>query len=328
MNVLSLFDGISGARISLERAGIKVDNYYASEIDKYAITISKANYPDIIQLGDITKIDSKQLPKIDLLIGGSPCQSFSFAGQRKGMITTNQIEIYTLENYLKLKEDGFQFEGQSYLFWEFIRLLKELNPTYYFLENVSMENKWKKIITKTLYVHPVNINSELLSCQIRNRFYWTNIGMIKKGLFENLESIIILPKNKNIFVKDILESDVDSKYYISEKMFEYITNDNNSYVRKIEFTNPKGKAKPLVTKQDKRAGETNYIHQPKTADIGIDKTEYRRLTPLEAERCQTLPDNYTNYVSDTQRYKGIGNGFTIEVIAYILSYLPDQYKIN
>lgn len=328
MNVLSLFDGISGARISLERAGIKVDNYYASEIDKYAINISKANYPDIIQLGDLTKIDSKQLPNIDLLIGGSPCQSFSIVGQMKGMITKDEIEIQSLEQYLQLKEDGFQFDGQSYLFWEYIRLLNELKPKYFFLENVEMQEKWEKIITKKLNVNPIKINSNLLSCQNRSRNYWTNIGMIPSGLFGDLESIITIPKDKGIVMKDILEDNVDIRYYITEKMYGYITQDNEKFKYKVSFVDLNGKAKTIVTKQDKRAGTTNYIYHPNDECEKNAKTSYRRLTPLECERCQTLPDNYTNFVSDTQRYKAIGNGFTIEVIAYILRYLPDQYKIK
>jgi DNA (cytosine-5)-methyltransferase 3A len=329
MNVVSLFDGISGARLSLERAGIKVDNYYASEIDKYAIKVSQINYPDIIQLGSVIDIDCSKLPNIDLLIGGSPCQSFSFSGKMKGMVTKDEVEIYSLEHYLQLKNDGFKFEGQSYLFWEFVRILNESKPKYFFLENVGMEEKWEKVITKALDVHPVKINSSLLSCQFRNRLYWTNIGMKQAGLFGDLESAIEIPKDKGIVLKDVLEDNVDSKYYISQKMYDYAMVGNiNGFRYRAEITDINGKARPLTTKQDKRAGVTNYIHHPTTADILIDKTEYRRLTPLECERCQTLPDNYTNYLSDTQRYKAIGNGFTIEVIAYILRYLPDQYKTN
>lgn len=384
MNVLSLFDGLSGAMLSLDRAGIKVDNYYASEIDKYAMMISKANYPGIIQLGSVLDIDISKLPKIDLLIGGSPCQSFSFAGRMKGMITKDEIEIHTLDHYLQLKSEGFKFEGQSYLFWEYVRILNELKPTYFFLENVSMEEKWEKIITKTMNVHPLKINSALLSCQNRNRNYWTNIGMRQSGLFGDLESIIEIPKDKGIVLKDILQDNPNPKYYISEKMLEYVTKKEvNGFRYRADFTDINGKARPLTTKQDKRAGVTNYIHQPidkkyflsqkaldgysvhkerhldKKNGFGFrprklnqkavcivaspygatdnflydeayidEKTPYRRLTPLEAERCQTLPDNYTDVVSDTQRYKAIGNGFTIEVIAYILSHLPDQYKIN
>ena len=138
MNVLSLFDGCSGGQQALERCGIVVDNYFASEIDKYAIQVTMANYPNTIQLGSVVNVDGHKLPKIDLLIGGSPCQSFSFAGKRKGMSTKCETEILTLEHYLKLKADGFEFEGQSYLFWEYMRLLNECKPTYFLLENVEM----------------------------------------------------------------------------------------------------------------------------------------------------------------------------------------------
>jgi DNA (cytosine-5)-methyltransferase 3A len=136
MNVLSLFDGCSCGQQALERANIKVNNYFASEIDKYAIKVTMANYPNTIQLGSVVDIKGADLPKIDLLIGGSPCQSFSFAGKRKGMSTKCNQEILTLEQYLELKEDGFQFEGQSYLFWEYVRILNEVKPKYFLLENV------------------------------------------------------------------------------------------------------------------------------------------------------------------------------------------------
>jgi DNA (cytosine-5)-methyltransferase 3A len=125
MNVLSLFDGMSCGQQALERAGIKVENYFASEIDKYAIQVTMANYPNTKQLGSVVDVNAVDLPKIDLLIGGSPCQSFSFAGKRKGMSTKDEQEILTLEHYLELKAEGFEFEGQSYLFWEFMRLLNE-----------------------------------------------------------------------------------------------------------------------------------------------------------------------------------------------------------
>jgi DNA (cytosine-5)-methyltransferase 3A len=151
MNVLSLFDGMSCGHLALDRMGIKVDNYYASEIDKYAMQITMANYPNTIQLGSVVNIDGTSLPKIDLLIGGSPCQSFSFAGHRKGMSTKDEQEILTLEHYLQLKSEGFEFKGQSYLFWEYMRLLNELrtkNPNIYFLlENVEMGEKWELVLS-------------------------------------------------------------------------------------------------------------------------------------------------------------------------------------
>jgi DNA (cytosine-5)-methyltransferase 3A len=221
-NIVSLFDGISCARQSLERSNIDVGTYYASEIDKYAIQVTMANYPDTIQLGSVVNVNAKELPKIDMLFGGSPCQSFSFAGKRKGMSTKCETEILTLDHYLELKNDGFEFEGQSYLFWEYCRVLKELrikNPDILFLlENVEMGEKWEKVLSKAIGVNGIHINSSLVSAQNRKRIYWTNIGMEPMGLFGDLASIIKQPKDRGILLKDILESEVDNKYYLSDKL--------------------------------------------------------------------------------------------------------------
>ena len=168
MNVLSLFDGISAGQVALERAGIKVDNYYASEIDKYAIQVTMKNYPNTIQVGDVINLDSKILPKIDLLFGGSPCQSFSIAG------------------------NGMGFDGKSGLFYEYVRLLKECNPKYFLLENVKMKKEWEDVISNLLSVKPIEINSNLVSAQNRKRLYWTNIPNIQ------------IPKDKKILLKDII----------------------------------------------------------------------------------------------------------------------------
>ena len=165
MNVLSLFDGMSCGQQALEKAGINVDNYFASEIDKYSMQVTMANYPNTKQLGSVTLVDGYKLPKIDLLIGGSPCQSFSFAGKRKGMSTKCETEILTLEHYLQLKSEGYEFEGQSYLFWEFMRLLNEVKPTYFLLENVMMGEKWENILSKAIGVNAIEINSALVSAQ-------------------------------------------------------------------------------------------------------------------------------------------------------------------
>jgi DNA (cytosine-5)-methyltransferase 3A len=399
MNVLSLFDGMSCGQQALERAGIKVDNYYASEIDKYAIKVTMANYPNTIQLGSVTEVDGYLLPKIDLLIGGSPCQSFSFAGKRKGMSTKDEQEILTLEHYLQLKADGYEFEGQSYLFWEFMRLLNECKPTYFLLENVMMGEKWEKVLSKAIGVKPIMINSSLVSAQNRQRLYWTNIGMQPMGLFGDLESVIQQPKDKGILLKDILETEVDEKYFLSERMINGFLAHNK---RHIEEKNQTGfNWKP--TKGDKKAnclranaalcatdnsiiihntmprssttgkggtghlsrndgktycldtGNTNAVEikqvkqinpslesggkQPYQqhriydingitpalmqgkSDLIINTSKIRRLTPIECERLQTVADNYTNHVSDSQRYKMLGNGWTIDVIAHIFSYL-------
>ena len=182
-NVLSLFDGCSGGQQALDRLGIKVDNYYASEIDKYAIQVTMANYPNTIQLGSVIDVDVSELPTINLLCGGSPCQSFSFAGKRKGMSTKDSIEILTLEHYLELKSQNFEFEGQSYLFWEYMRVLMDATPKYFLLENVMMGEKWEKILSKAIGITPLCINSSLVSAQNRKRLYW--FGQIRERLFYN-----------------------------------------------------------------------------------------------------------------------------------------------
>ena len=152
MNVLSLFDGMSCGQIALNRSGIKYDNYFASEIDKWAIQVTQKNYPNTIQLGDVTKIKGSDLPKIDLVMGGSPCQGFSLAGKK------------------------LNFEDpRSKLFFEFVRIIKELKPTYFLLENVKMKKEWRDIITNELGCHPILINSSVVSAQNRERLYWTNI---------------------------------------------------------------------------------------------------------------------------------------------------------
>lgn len=313
MNVLSLFDGMSCGQQALERAGFKVDKYFASEIDKYAIQVTMANYPNTIQLGSVVNVNGKDLPKIDIIIGGSPCQSFSFAGKRKGMSTKDEQEILTLDRYLELKEQEYEFEGQSYLFWEYMRLLNEVKPKYFLLENVMMGEKWEKILSKAIGVKPIMINSSLVSAQNRQRLYWTNIGLEPQGLFGDLESTIQQPKDKGILLKDVLEAQVDAKYYLSDKMISWL--DKHALKRDVDVKKLDGNQKSsclTATAQAKQNLSTDYI---------IDSNKIRRLTPIECERLQTVKDNYTNYVSDSQRYKMLGNGWTVDVIAHILNYI-------
>lgn len=179
INVLSLFDGISCGRLALNRANILINKYYASEINEYSIKITKKNFPDTIELGDVRELKKETIKEdIDLLIGGSPCQSFSFIGHMDGMSTNEngiKKEILTLEEYLKAKNNGFEFNGFSYLFWEYVRLLNEVKPKFFLLENVNMTKKWENVITKALGVKPIRINSSLLSAQNRKRLYWTNL---------------------------------------------------------------------------------------------------------------------------------------------------------
>ena len=173
MVILSLFDGMSCGQIALRELGVTIDKYYASEIDKFAIQNTMANFPDTVQLGDVRQVDAKSLGKIDLLIGGSPCQCFSFAGKRAGMSTKSKEQIETLTRYLELKQQGFEFEGQSYLFWEYVRILNELretNPNILFmLENVEMGKRWEAVINEALGIVGVHINSALVSAQVRKR---------------------------------------------------------------------------------------------------------------------------------------------------------------
>ena len=382
MNVLSLFDGMSCGQQALDRAGFKVDNYFASEIDKYAIQVTMANYPNTKQLGSVVNVDGYSLPKIDILIGGSPCQSFSFAGKRKGMSTKDEQEILTLEHYLELKAEGFEFEGQSYLFWEYMRLLNETKPKYFLLENVMMGEKWEKILSKAIGVKPIMINSALISAQNRQRLYWTNIGLEPAGLFGDLESTIQQPKDKRILLKDVLQPDVDLKYYLSDKMISWL--DKHALKRDVDVKKLDGNQKSsclTATAQAKQNLSTDYIvhnMMPRSSTSGKGGTGHlsradgktycldtgttnaieivggdfrydegyrwreggksgtlctnaetfakindtiRRLTPVECERLQTVKDNYTNHVSDSQRYKMLGNGWTVDVIVHILKYM-------
>ncbi len=223
MNVVSLFNGMGCIWLALDNLGIKVEKRYVSEVDKYANIVNDANYPDSIHLGDVRNVNAKDLGHIDLLAGGSPCQSFSFAGKRNGMSTVCEIEIYTLDHYLQLKSENFEFEGQSYLFWEYMRILNELreiNPNIYFLlENVEMGKKWESILSRAIGLNGIHINSSLLSAQNRKRIYWTNIGAEKDGLFGDLVCKIPQPKDKGILLKDIIEHEVDEKYFL--KNFKY-----------------------------------------------------------------------------------------------------------
>jgi DNA (cytosine-5)-methyltransferase 3A len=350
MNVLSLFDGMSCGQQALERAGFKVDNYFASEIDKYAIQVTMANYPNTKQLGSVVNVDGYSLPKIDLLIGGSPCQSFSFAGKRKGMSTKDEQEILTLEHYLQLKAEGFEFEGQSYLFWEYMRLLNETKPKYFLLENVMMGEKWEKVLSKAIGVKPIMINSALISAQNRQRLYWTNIGLEPSGLFGDLETIIEQPKDKGVLLKDILETEVDSKYFLSNESIDKIRKwkAQQNPLEDIETNYRKNGCLTARGNSDMHSGMKLVIHnmQPRSGDPTKGGTghltrtdgktycldtgqsnavEYfgdiRRLTPIECERLQTVKDNYTNHVSDSQRYKMLGNGWTVDVIAHFFKYM-------
>jgi DNA (cytosine-5)-methyltransferase 3A len=237
MNVLSLFNGMSCGEIALRQVGIIPEIYYSSEIDKHAIAQTQLNFPNTIQLGSVVDINVNDLQPIDLLIGGSPCQSFSFAGKRKGMVTKCEIQITKLEQYLELKESGFEFEGQSYLFWEYMRILTDIRKyspdVKFLLENVEMGSKWERILSEAIGIYGVHINSALVSAQNRKRIYWTNIQTKEVGLFGELHANIPQPEDKGILLKDILESEVDEKYYLSDKSI-------NSFTKHLERNKENG----------------------------------------------------------------------------------------
>lgn len=271
---MGLFDGKSCGQIALNRAKIPYDNYYASEIDKFAIQIAQKNYPDTIQVGDICSLTSKDLPTIDLMIGGSPCQGFSLAG----------------------KQLNFS-DARSKLFFEFVRLKDELKPKYWMLENVRMRKDIQDEISRLLGVEPIMINSALVSGQNRKRLYWTNIPNVTQ------------PADLGISAKSLLE---DSSYEVAT-------------TRKGKDGNPR---QIVRTPTDKFGCITaSYVSGP-LGDGRPAKTKFfgdyapgrvQKLSTLEAERLQTLPENYTEGVSNTQRYKMIGNGWTVDVIAHIFS---------
>ena len=238
IRVWSLFDGMACCHIALKELGIPIESYISSEVDKAAIATEIRNFPDMVQVGDVTKIDVAELVTKygvpDLLTAGSPCQSFSFSGKMKGMSTATGEEIYTLDRYLELKKKGFQFEGQSYLFWEFMRILTELreyNPNIlYFLENVKMLEKWERCLSHAVGIRGVHINSALVSAQSRQRIYWSNFrvrDLSSASLFDfsddpfhlpDYETDIPQPEDRGIVINDILEDTADSKYYLRDEV--------------------------------------------------------------------------------------------------------------
>ena len=319
MNVLSLFDGCSGGQQALERAGIKYNKYYASEIDKFAIQVTQHNYPDTIQLGSVVDVDVTNLEPIDLLIGGSPCQSFSFAGKRNGMTTSCNEEIFTLERYLELKADGFQFEGESYLFWEYMRILTDIrkyNPNVLFLlENVEMGAKWERVLSEAIGIYGVHINSALVSAQNRKRIYWTNIRVKEVGLFGELHSDIPQPEDRGILLKDILEDEVDEKYYLSDNAITRLSN-NDGDGFKSTIKNGEDKSSTILSTQHKLPRGIDLIccaMRGREAVLTPKRTEYGKAIRKDYEagkikeqrkniqRLEPRQDGKTNTLTSVQK---------------------------
>lgn len=264
--VVGAFDGMSCAQIALNKIGLVPSTYYAIEVDKYCVATSKKIFPNTVQLGDIRNVKGSDIGFVHYLVGGSPCQGFSFSGKRKGMVTTEMIEVTTLDHYLQLKNDNFVFDGQSYLFWEFVRLKQELlaiNPKmYWLLENVKMKRSWQKILSNGVGVNPIKINSSLLSAQNRPRLYWTNIFNQPNGLFGDVVCQIPQPKDKQLFIVDVLEINVAKKYFLTDKMIDYFINKKKLTKHNFEIRDYQEKSKSIRTGVGKMAGEDNYIVDP------------------------------------------------------------------
>lgn len=286
MKVLSLFDGISCGMVALERAGISVESYVAYEIDKYAIQVSKNNYPQIEHCGDVTTADFTQYKGFDLLIGGSPCQDLCSMGSHKGLAGE-----------------------KSSLFFEFARALKDVKPKYFLLENnASMTKENEAIITRIMGVEPIMINSADFTPQNRKRLYWTNIPILK------------WTSKKQVLSDIAQETEQKQDFLITDKVFKYLSEEYAG--RKIQRT---------VSASIRNLNEKSRCLSTRSCDIGSNSGlclyqggQYYVATPIECERLQTLPDNYTFGISNPQRYKCIGNGWTIDVIAHIFKGLVQE----
>ncbi len=281
-NVLSLFDGMSCGQIALDRLGIQVDNYYASEINKDAIIVTQSNYPKTQQLGNVLGVKGDQLPQIDLLIGGSPCTGFSYAG----------------------KQLNFS-DVQSKLFFEYVRILKECNPRYFLLENVFMKKEYEDIITSYLGVTPVRINSNLVSAQNRPRIYWTNIEQS------------VLPEDKGITLRDILDWNYPSRVMVDKSRIQTYWHTKNYLQYDISGKGHKSQDQRAYY-LDGKHGTLPSNGAGSKIKVVLDNGDIIKLTPLECERLQTVTDGYTSYVSDGKRLAMLGNGWTVDVIVHLL----------
>lgn len=307
MRVLSLFDGICCGHLALERAGIKIDSYDAYEIEKNAIKATETNFPDVVQHGDVTIEDfTKYKGKIDLLIGGSPCTNLSMAGNGQGLKGS-----------------------QSKLFYEYARAIKEVQPKYFLLENVIMKKEWEDIITNILGVEPIEINSSLVSAQNRRRLYWTNIPNVT------------LPENKNITLEDVLEDiEFPNPAAIRGRRLNKATIvgrrlDENGHRKDTDKTIPITQCLEVrATNTDKSNCLTTVDKDNVLTPLSIGRhpdafkndLPFRYYTTKEMCRLQTVPDDFLNMIPDSAARKALGNGWTVDVIAHIFSFLPDEYK--
>ena len=300
MKVISLFDGLSGGQLALKKADLNVSQYHSCEIDKYAIKVTQANFPETIQHGDVTKFTSD---KADLLIAGSPCQDFSVAGHQLG-----------------------HAGDRGKLFYEVVRIINECNPEYFLIENVKMRKESEKVFTDLLGVEPIEINSSLVSAQNRRRLYWTNIPNVTQ------------PEDRNILLKDILEDGyvdrdksfcIDANYFKGGNLKSYFEKHRRQLVFSKDGLCHVGNAdlnghdslKRVYHSQGKAPTITTMGGGHREPKVFIEPMHYRKLTPLECERLQGVPDNYSNHVSNTQRYKMLGNGFQVDTVAHVLSYI-------
>lgn len=311
MIVLSLFDGISAGQLALERAGIKVDKYYTSEIDKNAIKITQKNFPNTIQLGDINGWENWNIEQPDLILAGSPCQGFSKAG--------------SMLNFT---------DPRSKLFFVFLEILNYYLPKYFLLENVKMKKEWANIISDLLGIEPLLINSALVSAQTRERYYWTNIPQISEL------------KDKDIYLKDILLSGetwrdkalcVDSNYYKGGSIKALLEHgDRFQSARRLQVVELSEKEMAYMdrvvkdgrnhwdfkhysdSKNNKSSAIVANFFKGVPYNVLIDGKCIRKFHPIECERLQTFPDNYTEGISNTQRYKCLGNSWTVDVIVHLL----------
>lgn len=304
LNVVSYFDGMSCGQLSLRAfLGQKDFDYYSFEIDRPAMNVTNFRFPHTIQMGDVTKMKSETLPgKTFLLMGGSPCTDLSIAGRKKGMVTKSNIHITTLEQYMNLKEDGFEFDGQSFLFWELARAKKELNPKYFLMENVVITGKnkhFEKVMNDELQLEPIRINSSLVTAQNRDRLYWTNIPNVT------------IPEDKGIMLHHMITDAVGGhgKRGVKKK-------GETSY------------SYPGSTRKDGKANcLTKSSRCREYADIFGDVFP---LTPEACEVLQGVPIGYTDVVGvcKTDRYNMLGNGWTVPVIRHIFSHIPEFEKIE